>query len=366
MQKNKEIHIAYIGRLEKEKGIEVVINCIKRAIVEKRKIIWHICGKWAYLEDLQNIKHSHLKVYGHLDKKSLDAILEKTDLVLMPSLFLETFGLVALETLSRGVPVCWFAQGWLRDFIHPSLALDPLDSVNSFFGILDTWIFPVIDISVFSYDLWISRLKELTSWVTKILLVNDYLDMIGWAEQYFHELAHALRSIGKTVTVSGYPWKTNKYLRIYLMLLSPFAFWRGNSISRDIRRFNPDLIWMHSVLRYIWPHGVRVISESKQTKYIIHHDLGLITPRPSQIYSETEIPGSPSLGDWIPHKISILAIIATSIKWLYVRLIWTFLQKNTITHILPSNWMAPYFQKYTDSVPIIFPHTTIIDHSVKL
>ena len=101
MHKNKEIHITYIGRLEKEKGIEIVISCIKRAIIEERKIIWHICGKGSYMETLQNIKHSHLKVYGHLDKANLDAVLGKTDLVIMPSLFLETFGLVGLETLSH-------------------------------------------------------------------------------------------------------------------------------------------------------------------------------------------------------------------------------------------------------------------------
>jgi glycosyltransferase involved in cell wall biosynthesis len=43
MQKNKEIHITYIGRLEKEKGIEIVIDSIKRGIIEKRNITWHIC-----------------------------------------------------------------------------------------------------------------------------------------------------------------------------------------------------------------------------------------------------------------------------------------------------------------------------------
>jgi glycosyltransferase involved in cell wall biosynthesis len=30
MQKNKGLHITYIGRLEKEKGIEIVIACIKK------------------------------------------------------------------------------------------------------------------------------------------------------------------------------------------------------------------------------------------------------------------------------------------------------------------------------------------------
>lgn len=44
MQKNKGIHIAYIGRLESEKGIDILIECIERSISEERNIIWHICG----------------------------------------------------------------------------------------------------------------------------------------------------------------------------------------------------------------------------------------------------------------------------------------------------------------------------------
>ena len=44
---------------------------------------------------------SDIRIYGHIDRKKLDTVLNMTDLVLMPSIFLETFGLVALETLSR-------------------------------------------------------------------------------------------------------------------------------------------------------------------------------------------------------------------------------------------------------------------------
>jgi glycosyltransferase involved in cell wall biosynthesis len=77
------------------------------------------------------------QIHGHLSRSELDDILDQTDLVIMPSLFLETFGLVALECLSRGVPVCGIAQGGLRDFIHPSLSLDPGHPVDSFFSLLD-------------------------------------------------------------------------------------------------------------------------------------------------------------------------------------------------------------------------------------
>lgn len=365
MLKNNTIHITYIWRLEKEKGIEIIIACIKRSLLEKKNIIWHICGNGSYMEDLVRIADPSLILHWHLNKDQIDGILQQTDLVVMPSLFLETFGLVALETLTHGVPVCGFARGWLNEFIHPSLALDDKDPVGSLFHILDTGEYPLMDISRFSYDIWVSKLRELTSWFERILLINDYIAIVGWAEQYVQNLAQSLRSIGKEVEIIGYQWNTSSYMRKYLMVLAPFAFWRGTMISQHIQRFSPDLIWMHSILRYIWPHGVAAVSRSSCTTYMTHHDLGLITPRPSQIYHEWDIPKSSHLGDWIPKKINIFSIIATCVKWSYVQWIWNLLHKNNMTHIIPSNWMSAFFRVYTLTIPTVFPHTTTTNTSVK-
>ncbi len=374
MQKNKELHITFIGRLEKEKGIEILIACIQESIIQKRNIVWHICGSGSYQSELEklnsdrwinHISQQYIQMYGYLDREKINSVLDKTDLVIMPSLFLETFGLVALETLSGWVPVVWFSQGGLSNFIHPILALDIKAPVDSFFHILDIWIFPLMDISEFSQDHWLSKLTELTEWVDRILIVNDYLDMVWWAEQYLHSLAWALRSIGKTVEVFGYNWNTNRFMRIWLMFLSPFAFWRATLLEKKIQEFSPDLIWMQSILRYIGPHGVGIISKTNCKKYITHHDFGLISPRPSRIYTEEDIPCGPNLWDWIPKKLSIFSVLSILPKWIMIRCIWNYLQNETFTHILPSNWMQPYFQKYIDTIPIIFPHTTTIDHSVK-
>jgi glycosyltransferase involved in cell wall biosynthesis len=42
--KNNTIHITYIGRLETEKGIAVVIDCIKETLkIQEPRIVWHVC-----------------------------------------------------------------------------------------------------------------------------------------------------------------------------------------------------------------------------------------------------------------------------------------------------------------------------------
>ena len=115
------------------------------------------------LRKIEKYEKSEIKIYGHIDKTKIHQVLDITDLVLMPSLFLETFGLVALETLSRGVAVCGFARGGLTEFIHPTLALERIDPVNSFFRIIDSHDFPVIDVSRFAYTQWVEQLELLTA-----------------------------------------------------------------------------------------------------------------------------------------------------------------------------------------------------------
>jgi glycosyltransferase involved in cell wall biosynthesis len=63
MQKNKMMHIAFIGRLETEKGIEIVFEAIKRSLFEERNIIWHICGSGSYLAKLKSIDNPSVLVY---------------------------------------------------------------------------------------------------------------------------------------------------------------------------------------------------------------------------------------------------------------------------------------------------------------
>jgi hypothetical protein len=365
MQKIKAIHITYIGRLEKEKGIEIVIDSIKRWIAEKREIVWHICWDGSYRNKIQSINSKNIQIYWRISRDKINTVLDQTDFVIMPSLFLETFGLVALETLSYGVPVVWFSQGGLTDFIQPTLALDSTNPVDSLFKIIDNWTFPLIDISDFSYENWISKLTELTMWLDKILLVNDYIELVGWAEQYVHNLAKSLRSLGKTVEIFGYIGNTNRWIRIWLMMIAPISFWRGRNLNRRIQEFNPDLIWMHSILRYIGPYWIQVISDIDCKKSITYHDLGMITPRPSQVYSISDIPMTPSLADWIPKKINIFSIIVTFLKWWYIQIFWYFLLKNEVSHIVPSSWMSIYYQKYSNTTPIIFPHSIDINYTNK-
>ena len=137
MSKNRELHIAYIGRLEREKGIDYLIEAIERATRSERNIVWHICGDGSYGQILQQLASPQVVLHGYVDPSKMQEILASIDLVFMPSLFLETFGLVALEVITLGVPVSGFSRGGLIPFIHSDLILDEGHPVDSFFEILE-------------------------------------------------------------------------------------------------------------------------------------------------------------------------------------------------------------------------------------
>lgn len=119
--------------------------------------------------------------------------------------------------------------------------------------------------------------------------------------------------------------------------------------------FQPDLIFSHSVLRYIGIWGVLAIRFSHVTHYMMHHDLGMISPRPSRLYQERDIPQGWRYASWIRGERNIFYILVITLKYLWLRIFWRVLPKETL-HFVPSNWMVPYFSRITKSVRV-FPHT---------
>jgi len=130
----------------------------------------------------------------------------------MPSEFLETFGLVALESLHAGIPVIGYKKGGVIPFIHDRLTLDPSDPIPSCIRIIQKIYEGVIDREEIraSYDLHLYSLPEWRKNLQffleemgdpqRILIVNDYMLPIGGAEVYTFFLISELEKAGKEVT----------------------------------------------------------------------------------------------------------------------------------------------------------------------
>jgi glycosyltransferase involved in cell wall biosynthesis len=167
---NNPIHILFASRLVYEKGVEILIEAIEYSLSEKKfddKIIWHVCSSGTYRDDILDLlkKYPERVIYhGSVSQIWLATLYRQVDFLFMPSLFLETFGLTALESLACGTPVIWFQKGWLTAFIPDVLALDATYPVRSFISILEKIRpedYSVIDVNNHSEILWREKLVSL-------------------------------------------------------------------------------------------------------------------------------------------------------------------------------------------------------------
>lgn len=108
------LNLCFIGRLEREKGVHVLIEMLTTIANDSELatfFVHHVSldcfGSGSYLHALQKLQvsHSFLKVHGYQPNHIIQKTLQNAHFMLMPSWFLETFGLSALESCIAGVPV---------------------------------------------------------------------------------------------------------------------------------------------------------------------------------------------------------------------------------------------------------------------
>jgi len=104
-------NVCFVGRVEKRKGIQELINAAK-AFPE---ILFNIIGPIED-EDLKKIGIPNVKFWGSVDNKEIFNILSEMDVYILPS-YSEGFPLGVLEAMSCGVPVIATDVGAVKDMI---------------------------------------------------------------------------------------------------------------------------------------------------------------------------------------------------------------------------------------------------------
>ncbi|MDP2670559.1 MAG: glycosyltransferase [bacterium] len=99
----------------------------------------HVYGSGDMQEELKaHVGYGkHLIYHGRVPKEEFLEQWKTYQYTLMPSKFLETFGLVALDSLALGVPVIGIKKGGLLPFVFDDLAVD---SYEMFYTTLKTTI----------------------------------------------------------------------------------------------------------------------------------------------------------------------------------------------------------------------------------
>lgn len=117
---NNPIHLGYIGPYDEKKGFYVYTQVLKKLDI-KNKFEAHFYGD---IVDQPIFKENYCINHGILTVDELNEEYNKLDLLVVPSLWHETFGYVVLEALLRGVPCLVSSNVGAKDLLPKNWIFD--------------------------------------------------------------------------------------------------------------------------------------------------------------------------------------------------------------------------------------------------
>jgi glycosyltransferase involved in cell wall biosynthesis len=120
--------IGFVGNVIPPKGVHVLVEAFRRLGREDLELRIHgnksaFHGRTDYLESLQGGPYLDVELCGPYAHADLPRILAGFDILVVPSIWWETFGLTAREGALAGVPVVVSDVGGLHDVVESGLAL---------------------------------------------------------------------------------------------------------------------------------------------------------------------------------------------------------------------------------------------------
>lgn len=111
---SKKLKVLFIGRLDKQKGYDILLETARQlqGEIEVRIIGTSVVGKSENIELPPNVT-----LLGWMNQSQIEANLQTTDLVVIPSRW-EAFGLVALEAMRAAKPIVAFRIGALPEIVE--------------------------------------------------------------------------------------------------------------------------------------------------------------------------------------------------------------------------------------------------------
>ncbi len=114
--------IFFIGRLVREKGVQVLLEAAPRILASHPDTEFVIAGKGPYEEYLKAIAYgmglaAKVHFVGYVDDKGRNKYYQEATLAVFPSLY-EPFGIVALEAMATRTPVVVGDTGGLREIVE--------------------------------------------------------------------------------------------------------------------------------------------------------------------------------------------------------------------------------------------------------
>lgn len=136
--KSDVLRFAFLGRVIKEKGVEVLIDAFNRLDNSVSLEIWGRVGAYKF-DLLQRIKNQNIEIKGEYGLSNIKDVLSGADIVVIPSIWLEPWSIVKSEALAAGLGVLASAIGGIPEglcgdrvlFFKPNSVTSLLKAIKS-------------------------------------------------------------------------------------------------------------------------------------------------------------------------------------------------------------------------------------------
>jgi len=388
-----KLGLLYFGRLDEEKWFDAILEMVYKFakkhdweihISSKKKFLpfqLFIFGDWKYRKEVLDLVENFddIHYFGFKPLSEIIKVVPNCNYVLMPSRFLETFGLSALNAISWWLPVIWTKSGWMEDFILDELSITTWKNLSQLLFerveslLEDNSLWPeyrkkLLSVSnKFHLADWEKRIKCLFPSSTKnILLVSDFKTKIGWIETYVCDAKKNLEKMWYEVESfwikipSWFWWKLCVKVWVFVAI---FNFVSAIKLYKK-RHNNYDLVWFNWWLRMLWWLGYwvvarffyvkedikikksffsKIFSRSVKSKQIwmFFHDFGYFTALPSKTHNLNEIPIPFNLKNFILSAKTKNPFIIIALFWKFFSLILIrkISKKYVDKFLVPSSFM---------------------------
>lgn len=371
------IQCIFVWRLAQEKWFDLVLSLCEYLAWNtsiRQDVHIHICGDWPLRKSLEEKMSlwSFVSYHGYMQKEDVMNLWKTCHLTLMPSRFLETFGLSALDSLSVWVPVLCPAKWGLAQFALPSMCLDDhlvkdiflqqvSDCIFSYTTALQKEMFKKCKNIVKKYlvSTWLQQFKDL-SWLkpwAHILMVSDYVISVWGIETYMYAVCDVLQTAWYTISFYGcedphVAQQRKKYLRKSLCNNEAYT-WIGIHLEQE-----PDLVWWHSVHRWLGVRALQHMQNIACSQWMMYHDVWLLHPFPSCVFEEEQLVCSSTFWWYIQEWFRcrwFLGMPWVILKWF---LSWCIKKRLMFCdkHLVPSSFLKKHIHHVPVSHVHVFPH----------
>ncbi|MCG2796679.1 MAG: glycosyltransferase [Actinomycetia bacterium] len=137
LEEESSLKVLFMGRLEKDKGIDVLLDAFERAVVEREDLKLLVAGEGIMrpLVEEAASRVPQVTFLGWLDEKGVSQAYQVADVVIIPTIIPESHGVVAEEAISYRKLIVGPLSGGLKEMLETypdSISLDEV-SVDSLY-----------------------------------------------------------------------------------------------------------------------------------------------------------------------------------------------------------------------------------------